>query len=227
MKFLLFSFLSLPMYAGVVLFAPVPPVWDTILKQGQALIEEKLKEEQNLQHVFEPSLYVPHISLAYLSDEELTMDKLELQEKALDSELQEFAQTTRCIALDNLKHTKINAWKGSKPATYQEKNYNNYAILVAKMEPSEQLTKAVEKLDTLLLKHPAFLKRKFLPFAPHLTFGYLYAKDDSYPKAMVEKLTPLLQNLIDKAHTQAQPFAIDSFTLSTHDKKTKVYQFQK
>ena len=218
-----------PSFAGVVVLAEVPEATKQLLAKAQALVQEHLKAINNQakeEYLFEQGSYSPHMTLAYVSDKELTMPELEEAEPKLGEHLAELARATDLINMaEGIKESHLVVWPGKNESTYEGNKYKNYAILVIKMKPSAQLLQLVENIDKTLEKYPIALKREF-PFSHHVTVGWLYDKKDIMPTPLVEAVKPTLEKLIAEFKSE-QPFTIDSFKLSTHDKKKVIYSLKK
>lgn len=226
---LLMAFFFLPSYPGVVILGEVPEAVKQFLAKAQAVVQERLEHansQSQEQYFFERGTYSPHITLAYVSDKELSMSQLEQTEPKLIDNLTELAHNTQPIDMhEGIKESHLVIWPGKRESVYEGNKYKNYAILVLKMKTSAQLLHLVENLDKTLEKHPTTCKREF-PFSPHVTIGWLYDKKDVDTAPIVEAVKPALEKLVAEFKTD-QPFSLDSFKLSTHDKKQIIFSYKK
>lgn len=217
-----------PLNAGVVLMAEVPDAIKTLLKKGQDIVQEKINElnaaSKDRKFAIEISSFAPHMTLAYITDKELSMDELEKEEPTLIGELEALANQGPIDMSEGIKDSKLEVWTGKWERSYEGKTYKNYNILAIKMKASPQLVKLVDEIYAVLEKHPTAAKRAFPEFNAHVNIGWLYSSDDVLPTEAVDAVKPALEKLISGFKTE-QPFNVTSFKLSTHDKKTRVFPF--
>lgn len=219
--------LVLSSYAAVVVLAEVPEAMKQLLVKAQIAVQERLAQindqSKDEQYIFQQSSYSPHVTLAYITHQAFSMSDLEKEEPQLIENLAQLTKRPAINMRDGMQESQFVVWQGKGQSPYEGNTYKNYAILVIKMEASEQLIRLVEDLDKTLEKHPTALKRS-LPFSPHVTIGWVYDKKDVDPTPMVEAVQSELKRLVAEFETD-QSFTIDSFKLSTHDKKQLVFPF--
>lgn len=213
--------------AGVVILAEVPEGIKQLIDKTQALVESKIelinKQSEEKHYLFRPGSYSPHITLAYLSNKELSKTQLNHAEPELVVHLAELARRPAVDMSDGVKQSQLVVWHGKWENNYEGKNYKNYTILALELKPSKQLLDLVQDLDATLAQHSTALKRE-LPFVPHVTIGWLYDRDDLDATTVIQLFKTELERVIAE-HKTDQSFTINSFKLSTHDKQEEVFPF--
>jgi 2'-5' RNA ligase len=211
----------------VVILVDAPESIKALLKKAEMLVQkqvEKHNQHSEQKYLFEKNCYEPHITLSYICNEPLTQEELQEREPGLTQSIAELASKSFAIDLSaHLKDINLTVWPSTNISTYEGATYKNYAILVIKLTPPEELLKLVKALDNTLAKHPLVKPRKF-PFAPHFTIGYVYDVKDANVETMIEIVKPKLQQLL-KEFTPGEKFTINSCTLSTNDKKNIIFPF--
>ena len=213
--------------AGVVILAQAPACVQTLLQNARITLKELIQKHNTTnpesKHLVEIDDYVPHLSLAYVTDKELSVQDLEKREPTLNDDLKQLAASNPIMSLQEaVENAEIVIWKGSSTSRFEGKTFDNYGIFVIKMKLSQELATFVAALDTLLEKHPVSEKRQW-PFHPHVTVGYVYHDNDQYPEEILNKIKPELEKTIAAFDCKGQASVIDSIKLSTHDKAQKAF----
>lgn len=170
--------------AGVVILAEVPDALKLLLVKAQEKVQEYVDQnnkQSQQQYLFEKNEYAHHLTLAYLTNQELNLQQLEDADPILGSSLMQLAaQTPPLLVTTHLNESGIMILPGKFERNFGGKTYKKYAILTLKINATAQLVEFIQLLDSLLANHPIALKRVF-PFNPHITIGYIYDTKDSDP----------------------------------------------
>lgn len=217
-----------PTYSGIVILTEVPEAVKQWLVKAQAAVQNRLEQingQSKEQYVFERGSHSPHMTLAYVSDKELAMDQLQQAEPKLIESLYQLSHSNPVEMGEGMRDAHLVVWPGKKEKILEGNKYKNYAILAVEMKPSTQLLNLVKNINKTLENHPIASKSEF-PFSSHVTIGWLYDKKDIDPTQVVEAVKLVLEKFIVEFKTD-QSFTIDSFKLSTHDKKQIIFPFRK
>lgn len=221
MKKILFSFLLIHLSStpSSILYTDIPESLKNLLQDTQK--ETEYQVNKSLDYVLEISTYAPHITLAYLSKEKMSLKQLYESEPLLKAKLIALANRTAPINMDkSIQHLEIELWPLPFPSTHMGKTYNKGVIIVIRLPVPQALHAFTQAIDKELDELSTISKRKF-PFKAHATIGWLYHKDDIDPSAMGEKIKEVLQPYIDRFNTLNEQYTIDSFVLAAGNQKKK------
>jgi hypothetical protein len=212
--------LQLSSSASVILYTDVPESFKNFLLNLQKEAQYQVNRCSS-EYMLEVSTYDPHISLAYLSKEKLSLKKLYENEPLLKPKLIALANRIAHINMNqSIQNLEIELWQARNPRTYLGTTYSNVVIIVIKLPVPPKLLEFTQHIEKEMDSLPSIDKKKF-DFQAHATIGWLYHVNDQDPKAMAEKIKAVLQPYIDQYNEQHHEFSIDSFVLAAGNQKKK------
>jgi hypothetical protein len=220
--FLLFS-LSASLKAGVILLTEPPQevihIIAELQKKAQAIIN-KINAHDSKKYFFDIPQYDQHISLAYITREELPLKAILEKAPTVHTILQNTGKHLKPIDLTpHLKDAKIVCYKGDQPNSYKGVPKKNYYYIVLELTDSSEFTFLTQSLYGNL-KHLSF--KELAPSGrAHLTIGKLFEEKDQIPYEITKTLTNGLAKDVQEMRNfiYDKMWVIGSFTLKGHDRK--------
>lgn len=220
-KILLLSLMvCLSASASVILYTDVPDSFKKLVKEAESEVQYRVNNHSG-DYIFELSTYEPHISLAYLFKEKISLNQVYGREPSLKTKLIALANRTAPIVMDeSIQNLQIELWPCPNARTYLGKTYKNGIILVIHIPAPCELLSFTQEIDTALDALPSVDKRRFA-FKAHATIGWLYQADDQKPLAFAQQLKELLEKYIARFNARNEQYMIDSFVLASGNQKKR------
>jgi 2'-5' RNA ligase len=173
---LLATSLIINIHSGVYVLINVPDEISDIVRENQQYMHNAVKEiSQNL--IFDPAQFSPHLSLAFVSQDDLPFEEIEKKYPELIKKLEEIAQTSSTIDItDNFKKATVAYWDGKFEVDCGGKKKKNYLNVVLKMDNNQKLSTLAQKISEKL-KEQYKIEQRF-PFSAHITLGRICNQDD-------------------------------------------------
>lgn len=225
---ILLAFLTVRcIYSGVIISIDVPKEVSKIVLQHQVLLENGLKESINnklkAEYLFSKADFLPHISLAFVNQEQLSTKQVEEKYPGLKDELSklslEFPATDISEIYEDLS---FEYWPGKFEMVCGGSKKKNYVNVVLKAGSSDFLSK-LSNLIRNMLEEKYKIKQAF-PFSIHLTIGRLYYSDDSaisISEEFKEAVSEFVKNYSEKLKVNSIIFS--EFKLKGHDGSEEVF----
>ncbi len=187
--------------AGVYILIDAPEGIATIMVNNQEAIRQSLdgyNKEQETRLVFESGKYHPHLSLAFVTQDELSVDEVAKRFDSIVSMLRSIANEHNPIDItSNFQEAMIAFWPGE-----------NYVSIVLKLTENPRL-QALAYAITSHLEQKYDIKQG-LPFSPHITLGRVYGKNNEL--AGLEKM-----GVFKFVRSNFVRLLIEHFKLKGHD----------
>ncbi len=209
--------LYLPTYPGVYLLINLPEEVQRIVNAEQEKLEQdiqKINAQQNSSYAFDAAKFSPHISLAFVSQEQLSVDQTKQKFAGLSDELTIIAQQFNPTDISNVfKHMSRAYWQGKFEVACGGSKKKNYINAILKATPNEPLA-ALSATITTMLQQKYDIKQAF-PFSIHLTLGRIYDINDQP-----------INTTFDTKNIEQQdtaPLIVKAFTLKGHDGSEAIF----
>ncbi len=217
---LIFCITMSNLFGGVIVLIEPPTVVQEFVHVVQEQVKEIIDHENEAQktkpghikYLFDAPQYASHISLAYITDAQLTLKQLLEKQKYNIPALEKIAKETRAIDLtENLKAVEFTCFKGDrdKGNVYKGIPKKNFYYIVLRFPSSPALTHVAQSIQDSLGQFPYF--------DMHLTIGKLYEDKDRDPQNMVHILKHRLSKQLQIVSADAKKqWVVNSFTLKAH-----------
>ncbi len=231
--FILISCLPAILVAGIAIIGDIPDSVHKLIEQKHQELFHSIQKinqaQEDQKYKFEAFGFSPHMTISYITQEELSLKEVYEREPKLKEMLLQVSGLFACIDLtENAQKSYPEFWKGKfECITLDGSTKKNYYNIVLKMLPSEKLTELADKLDIELKNYKLYCGRRF-PFSAHFSIGRIYAHDDSDVTEVVQKIKSKFEQKVQLSEDfSTEKFILDSFKLSGHDKATDVFSLKK
>ncbi|MFA6066485.1 MAG: hypothetical protein WC707_04885 [Candidatus Babeliaceae bacterium] len=206
---------------GVYILIAFPAAVTEIIDEKRNRIVKFIQEincKKTSSYVFEATAFSPHLSLAFVSQEELSIDMVNKKFPELTSSLQKIAQEFKTISItDNVNNAQLEYWPGKFEIECGGLKKKNYVNVVLKTSDNATLTQLATRI-TGYLKDTYKIEQKF-PFSAHITIGRICESHD----APVEELRQEL--LQQKVPTKTVgTLDMSAFKIKGHDNSEEIFK---
>jgi 2'-5' RNA ligase len=220
LKFLiLYTAFATPIHAGVIISCELPQSICQMVQDKQALLRvmiQKMNEQQSTAYIVQDTQFAPHISLAYVGQNALSVRQIDAQYPALLTDLQNIAQHHAIIDLTpHIAHATVEFWPIQSATDSSGIAKKSYLNVVLKIAENPALVRLATNLHDVL-KETGGITQPF-PFIAHITLGKIYENNGQFPDAAdLKKLASDLQ--ADLANSMSDVTTIcHTFSLTGHD----------
>ena len=214
--------LTLRMEAGVYILADLPQGVAEIAQNAQdALVQDivKLNAQNETAYLFQSAQFSPHLSLAFVSQEELSAQEAQKKFSGITQALQDIASKHAQINIsNNFKDAAIDYWPGKFEVACGGSQKKNYVNVVLKASNNPELAKLVQNITTVL-KEKYNIEQRF-PFSTHVTIGRICDRHDKPIDATLkQKLEKISAGHVEKQSSKHKKnlIQLDEFKLKGHD----------
>lgn len=182
-KKVLFSLLVMAscVQAGVYVLVELPKEIAQVIQEAQDTLSKNIaiiNERDGTGYIFENTQFSPHLSLAFVSQEELSIQEVKQKFAGLIEQLQRIAGKHNQIDLSkNFEDAVIDYWPGKfevECGGSKKKNYVNVVLKASNNLAFVSLAQDVSKA----LEDKYSVKQRF-PFSTHITIGRICDKNDN------------------------------------------------
>lgn len=182
-KIIMSAFLYCTVNPGIHVMGDLPADLSvTLIQPTQTATTNALKsycQEAELEgpYKFGPSPFNPHLSLAFIEQNDLPADEIEKKYPGLCTELTKIAELHPPVTLNEcLSNLTIEAWDGKFKVMHEEKQKEHYLNIVLKLGDCPQLNELSAAIVKMLNSKYNIAQR--FPFSAHLTLGRIYTDED-------------------------------------------------
>jgi hypothetical protein len=207
--------------AGVYVVADLPQEVAGVIQEAQEIFSKKiaaLNAQENADYIFQNTHYSPHLSLAFVSQEELPIQEVKQTFANLVEELRLIAGKHTHIDLSkNFEDAAIDYWPGKFEVDCggsKKKNYLNVVLKATNNVAFANLAQDVSKT----LEENYNIKQKF-PFSTHITIGRICDKNDNpIDASLKQKLEAIVLNADERAmNANKLSIMVEALKLKGHD----------
>ncbi len=230
-KQLLLSLLVIAFHiqTGIYVLAELPKEVAGIIQEAQDVLSKKIaiiNERDDGSYIFQNTQFSPHLSLAFVSQEELPIQEVKQKFVGLIEELQQIAGKHGSINLSqNFADAAIDYWPGKfevECAGSKKKNYLNVVLKASNNLAFANLAQDVSK--ALEEKHN--VKQRF-PFSTHITLGRICDREDKpidtiTLQKQLENIL-IMDNTATKTSNQKLSITLTEFKLKGHDGSEEIF----
>lgn len=202
---------------GVYVLADLPQEVSEVIQEAQEVLSKKVAElntQDRTEYIFQNTQFSPHLSLAFVSQEELPIQEVKQKFADLIQELQSIAGRHTNIDLSkNFEEASIDYWPGKFEVECGGSKKQNYLNVVLKATNNLAFANLAQDVSKTL-EGKYSVKQRF-PFSPHITIGRIYDKNDN-------PIDPLLKQKLEAAAVSAEKRATTSKQLSIMVKEFKL-----
>jgi 2'-5' RNA ligase len=222
-KQLLLSLLAMVSHVqtGVYILAELPNEVTEIIQEAQDVLSKKIgmiNERDNGNYIFQNAQFSPHLSLAFVSQEELPIQEVKQKFSGLIEELQQIAGKHRSIDLSkNFADAAIDYWPGKFEVECGGSKKKNYLNVVLKASNNLAFANLAQDVSTTL-EDKYNVKQRF-PFSTHITIGRICDKNDSLIDLSLKQKLEAIVISTEKKATVPKPLSIliEELKLKGHD----------
>lgn len=222
-KQVLLSLLVMASYVqtGVYILAELPKEVAEVIQEAQDTLSKKIaiiNERGNGNYIFQNTQFSPHLSLAFVSQEELPIQEVKQKFTGLIEELQQITGKHSSIDLSkNFADAAIDYWPGKfevECGGSKKKNYLNVVLKASNNLAFANLAQDVSKT----LEDKYNVKQRF-PFSTHITIGRICDKNDSAIDASLKQKIEAIAINAEKKTVVSKPLSIliEELKLKGHD----------
>ncbi|MCL4380447.1 hypothetical protein M1466_03110 [Candidatus Dependentiae bacterium] len=176
---LLLSLVLPSMDAGVYVLVDLPASMAAVVAAAQQQLQKGL-EEYNASHgtafLFEPTQFSPHLSVAFVSQEPLSVQAAAAKFPAIEAVLQDIIQNNQgsIDITEAVQQAMLEFWPGKFTMTFAGAPRKNFINVVLKFAMHDTLA---QQIRNGLQEHYG-IKQAF-PFSAHISLGRMYQQDDA------------------------------------------------
>ncbi|MEX0940829.1 MAG: hypothetical protein WDZ41_05710 [Candidatus Babeliales bacterium] len=212
--------------AGVYLLSETPEGFINVIKQNQAVISKELNhinnQAQNKNYLFQPAQFSPHLSLAFVSQDQINIEQTKEKYPRFIDELRNIAAQSKAIDItQSVDQMSIDYWQGKFEIEYDGVKKKNYLNVVLKLANNPELIKLANRIGDLL-KEKYQIEQRF-PFGAHFTLGRICEQNDDQSTTDLGKMLSNKEKLVD---TFVGSILLDSFVLKGHDGSEEIFKLQ-
>ena len=181
---------------GVYVLLDTPFMKDAI-ERNQQVIKEAVAQDQTAiacrvagqdgSYNFYEGAFAPHLSLAFISQDELSVAQTEERFPELDAALSRIAEESGPIDLsDSIANASLEYWLGKFQVDCGGSKKSNYLNVVLKVKSNPALAGLVARV-TQAIKETTGAEQRF-PFSAHFTLGRICEAHDGPVQQLVDQL---------------------------------------
>jgi 2'-5' RNA ligase len=216
--------------AGVYVLVELPKVIIEKVQEAQQQMALKVKElntqEDGTVYEFQSAQFAPHLSLAFVSQEELSVRDAQEKLPNITQELQGITYNHKTIDIGtHFKDAAIDYWPGKFEVECGESKKKNYMNVVLKASNNEGLLNLANDIRKVL-KEKYNIEQRF-PFSTHVTIGRVYERDDKplddSLRQGLEKIGAAVAAYQSSKYEKPVAIVVDTFKLKGHDGSEELF----
>jgi 2'-5' RNA ligase len=219
---LLLLLMALHIQSGVYVLADLSKEVAEVIRAAQDVLSEKvaaLNKQDKTDYIFQSTQYFPHLSLAFVSQEELPIQEVKQKFAGITEALKHIAENcTRIDISKNFEDTTIDYWPGKFEVVCGDSKKRNYLNVVLKASHNSALVNLAQAVGNMLQEKYNVQQR--FPFSTHITIGRIYDRKDTPIDDIALKQRLEDVSVIDTEEESSQhkdiSIVIDEFKLKGH-----------
>ncbi len=161
------------LFAGVVVLVEVPVESKALLEDSAKVVESVASQAG---YTFQQVSYSAHITLAFVSQERVTVKSFLENNPELESDLKVISNQYKKFDISSsIAYGAIDCWQGTFEIDYNDKKIKNYYNIVLKLKDSSELFDLAQAIRTIL-EEKYKIKQAF-PFSAHITIGRVFEEN--------------------------------------------------
>lgn len=206
---------------GVYVLAELPKEVAEVIQEVQDTIFNKIKiinEQDSSSYIFQNTQFSPHLSLAFVSQEELPIQEVKQKFAGLIEELQQITSKHSSIDLSkNFADAAIDYWPGKFDVECDGSRKKNYLNVVLKASNNLAFANLAQDVSKTL-EDKYNVKQRF-PFSTHITIGRICDKNDFPIDASLKQKIEAIAISSERKTTASKSLSIliDEIKLKGHD----------
>lgn len=211
-------------HPGVYILCDLPKEVSAIVQENQEALMSKIEafnKEKETAYIFQKAPFSPHLSLAFVNQDQLSVKDITEKYPALSKDLQEIAaKHTQVDITSNFKDAAVDYWPGKFEIEIGGSKKKNYVNIVLKASNNNMLTQLAASVG-YVLKEKYNIEQRF-PFSTHITLGRICDQND----ASIDKSLETALKANNKKHESDKVAALmlTQFKLKGHDGSEEVFK---
>ena len=206
---------------GVYVLVDLPKEVTEVIQEAQDALCKKVaivNEQEGAHYIFQNTQFSPHLSLAFVSQEELPIQEVKQKFAGLIEELQQITGKHSSIDLSkNFADAAIDYWPGKFEVECGGSKKKNYLNVVLKASNNLAFANLAQDVSRTL-EDKYNVKQRF-PFSTHITIGRICDKNDSPIDASLKQKLESIAISTEKKAAVSKPLSIliEELKLKGHD----------